>query len=382
MKSLKSRILFVLHIPPPVHGASVVGQLIKESVIINDTYDCRFINLGTSTQIAKIGKSDFFKFIRYISLLFKVLYQLIVFRPELCYLTFTAKGTGFYKDTLTVFIIKLFRIKIVYHFHNKGISTQQDKYLNNLLYKVVFKNSNVILLSRILYADIQKYVSEDKVFYCPNGIPDNSILISNAEDLNNNTDSTRKRKNQTYIEILFLSNLIESKGVYILLEACRLICLKKIPFHCTFVGGEGDISARDFQKRIKDMGLSQTVEYAGKKFGAEKQDILRKSDLFVLPTYYHNECFPLVLLEAMQNSLPVISTFEGAIQDIVVNEQTGFLIPKNNFIELANKLELLITNTKLRDQMGANARTKYEHEFTYEVFESSINSILRSLISN
>ena len=88
------------------------------------------------------------------------------------YLTLTSKGGGFYKDALVAIKAKALGAKMIYHFHNKGVSTRQDKWLDNLLYKIVFKNADVILLSEHLYPDIQKYVPKNQVHICPNGIPE------------------------------------------------------------------------------------------------------------------------------------------------------------------------------------------------------------------
>lgn len=169
------KILFILHIPPPVHGAAIVGQTIKDSPAINETFNCRYINLGISASIDEIGKNGFIKVFRYFNLLWQVVVQLITFRPQLCYLTITAKGTGFYKDTLVVLIAKLSGVKFVFHFHNKGVNTRQHKFFDNLLYRIVFKNVDVILLSKYLYSDIQKYVPEERVHYCPNGIAEQKV---------------------------------------------------------------------------------------------------------------------------------------------------------------------------------------------------------------
>jgi glycosyltransferase involved in cell wall biosynthesis len=53
-----------------------------------------------------------------------------------------------------------------------------------------------------------------------------------------------------------------------------------------------------------------------------------KSHIFVFPTFYYYECFPLVLLEAMQHALPVISTDEGGIPDIAETGITGYIVAK------------------------------------------------------
>lgn len=366
---MNNKILFILHLPPPVHGSSVVGLQIKESNLINTGFNCRYINLGTSKTIDEIGKRTAVKIFRYISIICKVLINLITRKPDLCYLALTAQGAAFYKDAMVVFLIKLFRVKLVYHFHNKGVSNRQEMFLDNLFYRMVFKNTEVILLSKNLYPDIQKYVPAERVNYCSNGI--SKLVISNQ--LTEIKDETET------VNILFLSNLIESKGVYILLAACKLLQSKQIRFHCTFVGSTGDVSELSFDSKVHQLGLENCVTYLGKKYGIDKESELLKADIFAFPTYY--DCFPLVLLEAMQHSIPVVSTYQGGIPDIVEDGVTGFLILQRNATALSQKLEILITNPQLRNQMGKAGRQKYEREFTLEIFEKKLNGILEEIIT-
>jgi glycosyltransferase involved in cell wall biosynthesis len=364
----KSKILFILHFPPPVHGAAMVGEYIRESETINKDFNGHYINLGTSKTLDEIDKGGFKKWWRYLVLLWKTGFSVLSFRPNLVYLTLTAKGGGFYKDALVALKAKAMGAKMVYHFHNKGVSTRHDKWFDNILYKIVFKNTDVILLSEHLYPDIQKYVPKSRVHICPNGIPE---IVQKFKYQNEVTKP---------VEILFLSNLIESKGVYALLEACKILKKNGIIFHCTYVGGEGDISAEELKQRIDKLDLSEVVHYAGRKYGAEKSEVFSKADIFVLPTFYSNECFPLVLLEAMQFSLPIISTFEGGIPDIVENNISGFLVHQRDIIDLAEKLELLINNPPMRQKMGTAGRKKYEADFTLAAFEVRLTTILKELV--
>jgi glycosyltransferase involved in cell wall biosynthesis len=367
---MKNRVLFILHLPPPIHGAAVVGQQIKESKYINNTLNCRYINLGISTSIDDIGKTNIRKFRQYFSVLWQLFVQLLLFRPKLCYLTITSKGSGFYKDFPMVLLVKLFNRKIVYHFHNKGVIDRQNKVIDNILYRIIFKNADVILLSKYLYPDIRKYVPETKVHYCPNGIPQ---LVS---DFNHKNLCSLNEK----VEILFLSNLIESKGIFILLEACEILFKKEIPFNCTFAGNDEMISSAYFQKKINEKGLAGSVNYVGAKYGSEKEVLFKQSDIFAFPTYYHNECFPLVLIEAMQYRLPIITTHEGGIPDVVEDGITGYLVQQKNVEALAEKIEKLINIPELRKQMGVSGRAKYEKEFTLNIFENKLQTILNHII--
>lgn len=314
------RILFILHVPPPVHGSSVMGKAIKDSVYINSSFECSYINLGTSNSIEEIGKNYSSKVGRYLRILMRVLRSLRLSKPDLCYFAITAKSLAFYRDALIVMLIKLFHVPTVYHFHNKGVKTKQHNVIYNLLYRIVFNNSHAILLSKYLYSDIEKYFTLDKVFFCPNGIPE----IQTKCDKDQSNVATLKNDISKPVEILFLSNLIESKGVFVLLDACKILKSRGYSFHCTFVGSEGDITAQQLKEKIDNLDLIENVVYVGKKYGNEKDEFFRKSDIFAFPTYYEYETFGLVNLEAMQFCLPIVSTFEGGIPDVVEDGTTGF----------------------------------------------------------
>ena len=367
---LQERILFILHTPPPVHGSSVMGESIKNSQLINEAFECNYINLGTSRTVDEIGKSTLAKIWRYINIVFQVLKQLNTNKPRLCYLAIAAKGAAFYKDSLIVLIVKLFGVRMIYHFHNKGVKTRQHKVLDNILYRRVFKNTHAILLSKYLYPDVEKYYTPEQVHYCPNGIT----------DIDFRQTTLYNRENKT-IEILFLSNLIESKGVFVLLEACKRLKQKGLAFHCTYVGGEGDVKVQQFQAKLEKLSLTEQVDYVGKKYEHEKEEVFLKVEIFAFPTFYDFETFGLVNLEAMQHCLPIVSTFEGGIPDVVEDGKTGFLVPQKDAHALAEKLEILIKNPAMRQQMGEAGRIKYEKEFTLSKFEERLKGILRENIN-
>lgn len=360
------KILFILHFPPPVHGSSIVGQAIKNSATINESFDCRYINLLVSRTVDETGKPSFIKIFRFITLWFRLLYEIVRKKPDLAYLALTASGAAFYKDVLIVALLRLFGIKRIYHLHNQGVRQNETKLINRILYSFVFKNADVILLSNQLYKDIASFVPVTAVHICPNGIVDTTV-----------TATSNSSQVQNPFRILFLSNLLRLKGVFELLEACSILQQKGIDFECNLVGAEGDITALQFNNKVIQKQLSHRVHYIGKKFGKEKEEIFAKADVFVHPTL--NDCFPLVLLEAMRAGLPVISTFEGGIPDIVEDGTTGFLVPQKNTIALADKIEELIRNTELRHFMRKQGRAKYENEFKLEIFESRLKEILLSV---
>ncbi|HBE41192.1 MAG TPA: glycosyltransferase family 1 protein [Bacteroidales bacterium] len=373
------KILFILHYPPPVHGSAVVGGLIKGSKTINSSFNCRYINLGTSASVKDIGHNGIKKILRYISLICQVKKQLLTDRPDLCYFTPTAAGQGFYKDALLIAIVKLFEIKAVFHYHNKGVSVRQVNRFDNFLYRMAFKNTRVILLSRYLFPDIQKYVPEEKVYYCPNGIPETKRERQKVPSYAKPKVVKKGKSEGSVVELLFLSHLIESKGVFVLIDACSLLRDRGIKFHCTIAGGDAELTKQDVETIVAEKELSSIISVVGPKHGEEKIIVFSETDIFILPTFFHNECMPLALLEAMQYSLPILSTFEGAIPDVVDNGVTGFLVPQKDVKILAEKLETLIKDSDLRKSMGAAGRAKYEREFTLERFENRMAEILNQI---
>ena len=174
----------------------------------------------------------------------------------------------------------------------------------------------------------------------------------------------------------FLSNLLVSKGVYVLVEACAILKSRNLAFNCTVVGGEGDISKEAFETKIKEKKLADVLQYAGKKYNEEKVAEFKNADIFVHPTL--DDCGPIVLLEAMQFSLPMVSTFEGGIPDIIQEGKSGFLVQKNDAKSLADKIEILINDELLREEMGAYANKRYATHHTLAVFEENLVSILKA----
>ena len=111
------------------------------------------------------------------------------------------------------------------------------------------------------------------------------------------------------------------------------------------------------------------VCYHGRKYGKDKDAYFLGADLFVFPTYYPNECYPLVLLEAMQHGVPCVSTNEGGISGIIDEGENGFLTEKHDSRALAEKMEYLISHPEERKRMGEEGRRKFKSEFTLGKFE-------------
>ena len=162
---MKPKILFIMHMPPPVHGAAMVGQYIHDSKLINQEFDCHYINLTTAKNLQDIGKVGMRKLLDFFKLLKKIRHEVKVVKPQLVYVTPNACSGAFYKDFVVVQMLKRLGCQVVVHYHNKGVATRQEKWLDNVLYKRFFKGIKVILLSECLYEDVKKYVDRGMCSY-------------------------------------------------------------------------------------------------------------------------------------------------------------------------------------------------------------------------
>ena len=124
------------------------------------------------------------------------------------------------------------------------------------------------------------------------------------------------------------------------------------------------------------------MNYWGRRYGSEKDVFWKDADIFVFPTYYHNECFPLVILEAMEQGLPVISTNEGGIRDEVKDGKNGFIVKPQDAIALADAIQRLLDDKDARLSMGAEGRRMFKERFIMECFENNIKGILIDCIAD
>jgi len=366
---VKIKILFILHLPPPIHGAALMGAFIKNSEIINNTYECDYINLATAKKLNVGILFVLPNILRYVQIITIVLFHLLKNRYDLCYITLNSSGIAFYKDLIVALLTKLFKNKIVYHFHNKGVVKNQHKLLDNILYKIAFNKVDCIVAAENLKMDLEKYVLPKNIHVCPNGIPDLK-QISIRNEIN---------KDQEIPIILFLSNMMKAKGVFDLLNGLSLLNRKGIKFKASFVGEWKDINPNEFYNLRNKLNLADCVEAYGAKYNEDKFRLINSSDIFVFPSF--NECFPLVLLEAMQSKLPIVSTNEGGIPNLVDDGKTGFLIKKHDINALAEKIELLITDKKLRLSMGLAGHDKYKKEYTLEKYNARLIEIFNKILA-
>ena len=355
----------------------MVGQFIHDSELINSSFDCHYVNLAVATRLDEIGKGGWNKVKGVLKKLMEVRKAVKTVKPDLVYITPNSAGVPFYKDFITVMMLKMMGQKIVMHFHNKGVATRQNRKLDNWMYKHYFKGVKLILLADALYEDVKRFVKREDVFVCPNAIP----VISMANDEPERKDAVP--------HILWLTNIMKTKGIMEYLSALKILNDKGVTFKADFVGGlTKEMSGEEFDEALAAMGLKGCCAYFGPKYGDDKYVFFRQADVFVLPSY--TEAFPVSILEAMQFALPVVASNVGGVSAEVEDGVNGYLIGgkqpvmlntfRPNPHEIADKIEFLLTDSALRQRMGEAGREKFEKEFTLEVFEKRMAEILKTCV--
>lgn len=359
----KGRILFIVQLPPPVHGASQMNKYVVENPLIHKKYDIVILPLKFIDKISEVGKFSLKKILLTFVFTLKLVRTIILYRPDLVYFTVSPFGGAFYRDALFISIIKLSRCKILFHLHGKGIKNNIDKRPWILpLYKFVFNNTSLIHLSKSLLYDIEPFRKKlNDIFIIPNGIPE-----ANLKEIK------PFHASKDIIRIIYLSNLKTSKGILVLMDALKLLRDDYNNFEATVVGSPADISIESLKEIVLDNNLDKNVKIVGPKYGHDKYYELLKADIFVFPTYYENECFPLSILEAIQTNNAVISTDNGAIKEIITDNENGFIVEQKNAIALSHKIINLIENRELLEKMKKENKLKYLEKYTLQTFNQSM----------
>jgi glycosyltransferase involved in cell wall biosynthesis len=367
---MKKKILFMVQIPPPVHGAALRNLSLYESRLLQENFDIRLLALAFADSIFTIGKFSFAKVFKSVKYAVNLFHDLVIFRPDMAYFTVTPAGGAFYRDCLFVCILKLFRTKIVYHLRGIGVHSAQNRDpVNRFIYRFVFKNTFVVCLSKKHLEDIAA-LPYRKAFIVPNG-----IKVEVKPEWIHSDGHAKKR-------ILFLSNFVRSKGVYEFLEALNKLKNENMNFEALLIGADYDVTREDIQHYIEHNGLSGYVTVSGPAYKEDKFKKIANCDIFVFPTYYTFELFPGVILEAMQCSKPVVSTYHGVIEDILDDGSTGLLVEPRNVDQLVEKIKYLIMNPREARSIGEKAGEKFYQNYTLDKFEGNISKVFEEVLKS
>ena len=259
----QNRILFIMQLPPPVHGASLMNNYLLNSILIKANFDFQVVNLQFASSMKELKKFTFLKIFKAVYYAFLICYKVVSFKPDLVYFTLSPVGYAFYRDTIYVLMLKLFGLKILLHLHGKGINkASENSFIKKYIYRTVFKNTYVICLAGKLTKDIE-HVYSSVPYIVPNGIP----IHPKSSQKRYNTDEV--------VQILYLSNYDESKGILKLIDALKLLKERNFTFNARLVGAPTNLSIKKVENYIQKRNLESYIQVVGPKYGEEKYNELQ-----------------------------------------------------------------------------------------------------------
>lgn len=312
----------IASIPPPVTGANIISE-----VILGLIPNSRLYELGGRIRLNVLSRN----------ILLLIVNKIIGRGAD--YAVITGKRKLFIKD---LFILMVTRSDCYLHIHNESNYTR----LQSHLFRFLLSGRTLIVVSNYLVKEFSN-------------LTDNICVLSNfAHD----ESLSCVRRQYWNGKLLCISNLIYEKGIERLFQISSLngvvIDLYGYPIEFS-VDQLNDWSLKYPQSR---------VEYKGPLLSGAKAEVFGKNYIFIFTS--RSECLPLVLLEAMSHSCPIISTNVGAISDCLTHSYNGFFLDQSN--DINELLDLIVENYSYYSD---NSRRTYEEKFTLSIFEKRVKKI-------
>lgn len=192
--------------------------------------------------------------------------------------------------------------------------------------------------------------------------------------------SSSLRHSSSGATVLFVGRLVERKGVAHLIEA--LGQLEDQRRTQLVVVGEGPERPR-LEARARELGLSDRVVFRGRISDAELRRAYESADVFVLPAILDSrgdtEGLGVVLLEAMNYGVPVIASRAGGIVDIVVDGETGVLVPPGDAPALAGAVQKVLADPARARELGEAGRRHLAEQFSWDAILARFEAVYRSV---
>ena len=178
--------------------------------------------------------------------------------------------------------------------------------------------------------------------------------------------------------VLFLSRIVPKKGVHFLIKAFHEVRTHVPKSKLVIAGPEDSKYKRKLLDMVRELQLENAVKFLGFVTEEKKLELVASATVFCLPTLadYH----PIVLLEAQALETPVVATRVGAIPEIVLDGETGFLVEPNNPRELAEVIIRLIEDEELWRRFSTKAR-EWAGNFTLEKRVDELESLYREVLN-
>jgi colanic acid/amylovoran biosynthesis glycosyltransferase len=261
---------------------------------------------------------------------------------------------------------KKFGIPLMVSFHGNDASGELRKTRYRKQLKPLFEYAKAIIIcTNYMRATLCLHEYDLKVHVVPYGIdvdefaPAHKIAASDK------------------IKILHIGRVVAKKGVPDLIRVINDLYRTNKNIELHIVGrGEELVESKNL---AASLGISQVVIFYDAQPLSVVKKLLADSDIFVLNSRTDSkgdmEGLPNALLEAMSSEKAVISTYHGGITDAITNEVNGLLVEERNNAQLYSALQKLILDSRLRVQIGINARKTVIEKFSIEKMNLSLMAI-------
>ncbi len=360
------KVLVVGQTPPPIGGQAVmIENLVNTSL---ENIEITHVRMCFSRGMKDMGKIQLWKLFH----LFQIILLIYWNRMkgfDILYYPPSGPTSAVYRDILILFPTRWLFRKTIFHFHASGLShhlKNKNKWFI-WMFKVAFMNPDLAIHLSPSCPQEGTSLRAKRCVNIPNGMPDVAKRANNCIP-------------KKILNVLFIGFLEESKGELEILEAMDILHKKGHLFNVRLAGEFKSLEYKEtFMDMIKSRGLENEIEYRGIVKGCEKDLLFKDTDIFCFPSHFHSESFPLVLIEAMEYGIPIVSTVWRGIPDMVTNGYNGFLVDIKNAQQVADKLQLIYDDFKLRTEVSMNARKQFEEKYSMEqhlsLMEKAINCL-------
>lgn len=363
------RILMVGPTPPPYNGMSVATSQMMDA--LGDRFPLIHLDSADRRDLSNVGKLDFQNVFLGLKHAATFSYLLVKESPSLIHLPIAQSTLPFIRDSLFLLPARWLSTPVVVHLHGGAFDRfyrDSSNAMRILIRYSLGRVSRVVVLGRRLAHMFEGIVPAERIRVIPNGTKDLISPLSESVD----------RSSQAPV-VLFLSSLIEEKGVFDVIEAIPLV-LDRTEATFVFAGGWRNSEVRERAKSLMDeLGIRDATRFVGTVGPAQKEELLSSATVMALPS--RNEGQPFVILEAMRPGMPIVSTDVGSIPEVVVDGETGFVVPTDAPEVLADKLIAVLSDPVLRGRLSAAARQRYLSNYTLERWAKDMERLFREVLA-
>lgn len=209
-------------------------------------------------------------------------------------------------------------------------------------------------------------------------LPENSRATSRGSEVGRMADWPNDLQNK--FVFLFVGALGYRKGIHLALEA--LAELKEKYSHLYFlIIGSGSYE-ENLKQRAKELNLEEMVQFIPWMPNEDLPDVYNLAEVFLYPSIPHDgweEQFGYSIAEASLCGLPVISTKTGSIGEVLIDGETGLMVPPDNVLELKIAMEKLINDSELRKQLGENGRKYIIENFSHQIIAQKLFNLFQKV---